>query len=83
MAVCGRVTFQEALEMVESLPESQQEELIEIVRQHLMEYRQEVFASKRRESRAEFGRGEVKRFLVEDLMRELYCSSPKTWAEKR
>ncbi|HEX3045527.1 MAG TPA: hypothetical protein VHY08_12280 [Bacillota bacterium] len=78
MSIHGKVTFQEALDMVESLPESQQEELIEIVRQHLAEYRRELFTANRQDSL-----GELKRNTVEALMKELYCSSPKTWAEKR
>jgi hypothetical protein len=78
MSIHGKVTFQEALDIVESLPESQQEELIEIVHQRLAQYRQDLFVSQRRGSI-----GEVKRNTVEALMKELYCSSPKTWAEKR
>ena len=64
-------TFQKALDVVESLPEYQQENLVEIIRHRLIEYRQEVLAENIREAKKEYSRGEVKRGTVDALMREL------------
>ncbi len=65
------VTFQEVLDIIESLPEYQQEDLIEIVRRRLIEYRREVLAKNIQEAREEYVRGEVKKGTVDDLMKEL------------
>jgi len=65
------VTFQEALEIVESLPEQQQEDLINIVRRRHLERRRESLAKSIQEAHAEYARGEVNRGTVDDLMREL------------
>ena len=63
--------FQEALDRVESLPEYQQEDLIEIIRRRLIEQRRDKLADSIREAREEYARGEVKRGTVDDLMKEL------------
>lgn len=65
------VTFQEALDVVESLPEEQQENLIDIIRRRLIEHRREELAEHIKEARAEYRRGEVRRGTVDDLMEEL------------
>ncbi|PIP13818.1 MAG: hypothetical protein COX49_01095 [bacterium (Candidatus Stahlbacteria) CG23_combo_of_CG06-09_8_20_14_all_40_9] len=65
------VTFQKALDMIESLPEYQQENLINIIRHRLIEHRRELLAENIREAREEYARGEVKKGTVDDLMREL------------
>ncbi len=64
-------TFQEALEMIESLPEDQQEDLMNIIQRRLIERRREVLAESIKEARAEYNRGEVTRGTVDDLMKEL------------
>ncbi|MBT9143554.1 MAG: hypothetical protein DDT32_01869 [Syntrophomonadaceae bacterium] len=65
------ITFQEALDIVESLPEYQQESLIDIVQHRLIEHRRELLAKNIREAREEYSRGEVKKGTVDDLMREI------------
>ena len=65
------VTFQEALEAVESLPEYQQEDLINIIQRRRIERRRELLAENIKEARAEYARGEVNRGTVDDLMKEL------------
>lgn len=65
------VTFQEALEMVESLPEAQQEDLLEIVRRRRVENRREALAESIQQARDEYARGEVRRGNADDLLREL------------
>ena len=64
-------TFQEALDIIESLPKYQQEDIIEIIRQRLIEQRRELLAKNIGEAREEYARGEVKKGTVDDLMREL------------
>ena len=64
------VTFQEALEVVESLPEYQQEDLIEIIRKRRLERRRESLVENIREAQAEYARGEFTRGSAEDLIRE-------------
>ena len=65
------VTFQEVLDIVESLPEYQQEDLIDIIRRRLIEQRRDRLADSIREAREEYARGEVKKGTVDDLMKEL------------
>ena len=65
------VTFQEALDVVESLPEHQQEDLIDIIRRRIIEHRRDQLAANIKKARQEFARGEVKMGSVADLMKEL------------
>lgn len=65
------VTFQDALDVVESLPEHQQEDLIDIVRRRIIEHRRELLAENIKKAKQEFARGEVKSGSVADLMKEL------------
>jgi len=64
-------TFQEALEIVESLPEVQQEDLMNIIQRRRLERRREELADSIKEAREAHARGEVTRGTVEDLMKEL------------
>ena len=64
------ITFQEAIEIIESLPEYQQEDLIDIIRHRLTEQRRQQLASNIKEARAEYARGEIKKGSVDDLMKE-------------
>ena len=65
------ITFQKALDIVESLPEYQQEDLVDIIRRRLIEQRRERLADSIRGAREEYARGEVKKGSVDDLMKEL------------
>ena len=65
------VTFQKALDVIESLPEYQQQDLIEIIKHRLIEHRRELLAEKIREAREEYARGDVKRGTIDDLIKEL------------
>ncbi|HXU34109.1 MAG TPA: hypothetical protein VN851_26345 [Thermoanaerobaculia bacterium] len=71
MPSSSTVTFQQALEIVEGLPDDQQGELIEIVRHRQREHRREALASSIEQAKAELARGEVRRGSVEDLMAEI------------
>lgn len=71
MSIQQAVTLQEALDIVESLPEYQQEDLIQIIQRRRLEHRRESLAKHVAEARAEYDRGEVTRGTVEDLMKEL------------
>ena len=65
------ITFQKALEIIESLPEEQRESLIDIVKRRLIEERRDRLAQSIKEARDEYKRGEIKRGTVDDLMHEL------------
>ncbi|HDS03750.1 MAG: hypothetical protein KKF00_13640 [Proteobacteria bacterium] len=65
------VSFQKALEIIESLPEYQQEDIINIIRHRLIEQRRQLLAENIREAREEYARGEIKEGTVDDLIREL------------
>jgi hypothetical protein len=65
------ITFQKALEIIESLPAEQRESLIEVVRRRLIEERRDRLAQSIQEAREEYKRGETKRGTVDDLMHEL------------
>jgi len=64
-------TFQQALEIVEGLPDEQQQELVEIVRSRQRERRREALAASIEQARRELARGEVQRGTVDDLMAEI------------
>lgn len=64
-------TFQQALDLVESLPESQRDELVEIVLRRRREERRAALGERIAEARREYERGDVRRGTVEDLLNEL------------
>lgn len=64
-------TFQEILEIIESLPKYQQENIIKIVQKRLIEYKRELLAQNVKEARQEYKRGEIKKGSVDDLMKDL------------
>lgn len=63
--------FDEVLEAVDSLPEEQQESLIDIVRRRQIERRREALARSVQEAREELARGAVRRGSVDALLDEL------------
>ncbi|PIQ44767.1 MAG: hypothetical protein COW04_11230 [Deltaproteobacteria bacterium CG12_big_fil_rev_8_21_14_0_65_43_10] len=65
------ITFNEALELIESLPEEQKESLIDIVKNRLIEERREKLAQSIKKAKKEYARGKVRKGTVDDLMREL------------
>lgn len=64
-------TFQKALDFVESLPEYQQENLIDVIKHRLNERRRCMLANHIKEAREDYKKGEVKKGNIEDLMKEL------------
>ena len=70
MSRSAAATFQQVLEMVEGLPEEQQE-LVEIVRNRQRERRREALAAAVEQAQRELARGEVRRGSVDDLMAEI------------
>ena len=66
-----KVTFQNVLDMIESLPKEQQENLIAIIRRRLIEHKREVLAERINEAREEYRLGKVRRGTVDDLMNEI------------
>ncbi len=71
MSPRNTTTFQEALDVIESLPETQQEDLINLIRRRLVEQRREKIIKGVREARREYASGEVKKGSLDDLMRDL------------
>jgi len=66
-----RSTFQRALEIIESFSEEDRESLIQIVKNRLVEERRDRLAQSIKEAREEYGRGEIRRGSVDDLMGEI------------
>lgn len=64
-------TFQEALDIVESLPEHQQGHLVDIIHRRLIAQRRQQLSRNIKEARQEYARGDVRKGTVDDLMREL------------
>ena len=71
MSKSAASSFQQALEMVEELPEEQQQDLVEIVCRRQRERRREALAASVEQARRELARGEVHRGTVDDLMAEI------------
>ena len=65
------ITFDEALELVESLPEEQRETLVEIIKRRLIEERKNKLAKSIKQAREELASGKIRKGNLEDLMREL------------
>ncbi|MGH8060174.1 MAG: hypothetical protein ACREOH_23535 [Candidatus Entotheonellia bacterium] len=57
--------------MIESLPEHQHDDLMNIIQRRRLERRRELLAESIKEARAEYPRGEVTRSRVDNLMQEL------------
>lgn len=67
----GNITFQKALEIVESLPGEQRESLMDIVKRRLIEEQRDRLAQSVKEAREEYKRGKTRKGTVDDLMNEL------------
>ncbi|MDI6783026.1 MAG: hypothetical protein QME64_02900 [bacterium] len=65
------ITFDDAINVVESLPEDQRESLIEIVHRRLIDERRNKLAQSIKQAKKEFASGAMKQGTVDDLMREL------------
>jgi hypothetical protein len=65
------ITFQEALDTIESLPEYQQEDLIDIIRRRLIEQKRDTLVLRVQEARAEYAQRKTKEGTVKDLMSDL------------
>ena len=65
------ITFNDALEVVESLPEDQRESLLEIIRNRLIEERRDKLALSVKKAKKEYQKGEIRRGSVDALIREL------------
>ena len=71
MNLMRTITFDEALDIIESFSEEQRESMIEIVKRRLTEERRELLAQTIKEAREEYVRGEIRKGTVDDLMREI------------
>ena len=64
-------TFDKALEIIESFPEETRASMIGIVKRRLIEEKRKRLVQTVMEAREEYGRGQVKRGTVDDLIREI------------
>lgn len=71
MAQSTAVTFHEALELVDQLPEEQQRGLVEILQRRQSERRREALAASIQEARTELAQGKARRGTVDELLAEL------------
>lgn len=71
MSKSAAAMFQQALDIIEGLPEEQQRDLVDIVRSRQRERRREALAAGIQQARQELARGEVRRGTVDDLMAEI------------
>jgi len=71
MSKSDTAPFQQALELVEGLPEEQQEDLVEIVRNRQRERRREALAAGIEQARRELARGEVQLGTVEGALAKI------------
>lgn len=71
MQIQQTVSFQKALDIIESFPDYQQQDLIDIVRNRLIEKGRETIAENIKEAREEYGRGEVRKGSVDDIIKEI------------
>ena len=69
--ILNNSNFQEVIEMVESLPNEEQEQLMTIIQNRLREKRRKKLIEAVNESRQAFAKGDVKKGTVSDLMVEL------------
>lgn len=65
------VTFQNALDTIGSLPESQQENLMDTINRRLVEHKRDLLVRNIKKAREEYRRGEIKTGDVDDLMKEI------------
>ena len=61
------ITFQEVLEIIESFPEKQQEDLINIIHKRIIEHKRETLAKSIKVAKEEYSSGEIKEGTIEDL----------------
>lgn len=69
MSTVNAIRFHEALEIVESLPGPQRDELVEIVRRRRDDERREALVRSVAVAEEELAKGEVERGTVDDLLR--------------
>jgi hypothetical protein len=70
------ISFQQVLDMVESLPEYQQEDLIDLIHRRLIEQKRETLALRVQEGRTEYAQGKTKEGTVQDLIINLFKRCP-------
>jgi hypothetical protein len=71
MSRASASSFQKALDLIEGLPEEQQQDLVEIVRKRQTERRRDALAASIAQARQELSHGDVRRGTVDDLMADL------------
>jgi predicted RNase H-like HicB family nuclease len=67
----NRVSFQQILDLIETLPGEQQETLIDIIKRRLIDLRRTELAVSIKETRTDYKKGNVKSGSVGDIMKDL------------
>jgi hypothetical protein len=65
------ITFQEAIDIVESLPQNQQEDLINVLQRRMIEQKRETLSISIQQARNEYKKSKVKRGSVDDLLKDI------------
>jgi hypothetical protein len=65
------LNFQDVVEIVESLPPNQREDLIDLIHRRMIEQKRESLSKSVREARAEYKKGQVKKGPVDELLKDL------------
>jgi len=76
-------TFQTILDLVETLPESQQEDLVNLLRRRQQSHHRQLLGQRISEARNEFARGEVRVGTVEDAKKVIRKYSVVGWLDSQ
>ncbi len=71
MSKTQSINFHEVIEIIEMLPEEEQETLLDIIQHRLKERGRERIIENVKKAREELERGEVRQGTVKELMREI------------
>ena len=69
--VAAKLSFQELLESVESLPPDDQQMLLDIINMRIIEKRRDELAADLEESLEAYGKGKVRIGMVDDILKDL------------
>jgi hypothetical protein len=71
MTTRGVTVFQDVLDVMDGLPVQQQEDVLRIMQKRVVEKKRRELAIAVKEARVDYGRGEVRKGTVADLMKDL------------
>ncbi len=71
MTTSGVTVFQDVLDVMDGLPVQQQEDVLRIMQKRVVEKKRRELAIAVKKARVDYGRGEVRKGTVADLMKDL------------